>query len=553
MVSPKSLLFIIFGFVVGCSGASPPLHHFNSNRALVQSGDDDDAKDSPVKLVGERLFRETRFSEYFFKNSQGQLNRLPPKGDTVVEVLDTTHGPIDHPYRGQAMACASCHFVDQVKDTPGGGSRAYTDFSRRSFIPLRDDGATVTPRNAPNMVGSTQSPNDFLHADGEFATPADLVRATFTGRNMGWYVGEENQAIQNIAQVVRADNGEYPTETDLGGLSYRNLIAGDPSIPARFLIPPEYRMDISQASDREIFEGVVHLVAGYLNTLDFARNRQGFYKGSPYDFFLRKNHLPRAPMAGETPLAYSQRLATLVGQNGSLMWVSPADRQFKLHKQEFVFSSTELEGFKIFTGRGQCIQCHAAPDFTDHLFHNTGASQYEYDAIHGHGAFLKLNIPRLAERNSQADRYLPASTQFPKALALMKSAPDTKDPRRADLGVWNVFANPAMPNPQVRLRVAVCQSLGLNCATLSDAELLDRTVGMIKTPTLRDLGQSDPYLHTGQMETLEDTLRFYIHVTELARTNGVRNADPALARVNIGEGDVTALASFLRSLNEDYD
>jgi cytochrome c peroxidase len=548
--------FAVVLLIVGCSGASPPLHHFNLKSTLVEK-EDSDEKDSPVKLVGERLFRETRFSEYFYRNGKGDWNHPPVKGDTVVESLDTIHGPIDHPYRGQAMACASCHFVDQVTDTPGGGSRAYTDFSRRSFIPLRlepqNDGQKTTPRNAPNMVGSTQSPDFFLHADGEFATPADLVRATFTGRNMGWYFGEENEAIHNIAQVVRHDTGEYPTETDLGGLSYPKLLAGDPSIPSRFSIPIEYRMDITGKTDQEIFDGVVHLIVGYMNTLDFARNDHGLYKGSPFDVFLRKNHLPRAPVADETPLAYTRRLVSAIEQQNNLKFVSTSDRQFKLHKQEFVFSSQELEGFKIFAGRGQCVRCHAAPDFTDHLFHNTGASQIEYDGIHGSGAFMKMKIPDLATRNRQAQLFLPASSRIPQSLALMKSPADPRDARRTDLGVWNVFANPDMPHPQARLRLAICKALALSCTGLTDDALLARTVAMVKTPTLRDLGQTEPYLHTGQMDTIEDTLHFYIQVVALAKAHQLRSGDPALTDVNINESDIPALSSFLRSLNEDYD
>jgi cytochrome c peroxidase len=76
---------------------------------------------------------------------------------------------------------------------------------------------------------------------------------------------------------------------------------------------------------------------------------------------------------------------------------------------------------------------------------------------------------------------------------------------------------------------------------------------MVKTPTLRDLGQTEPYLHTGQMDTIEDTLHFYIQVVALAKAHQLRSGDPALTDVNINESDIPALSSFLRSLNEDYD
>ena len=41
------------------------------------------------------------------------------------------------------------------------------------------------------------------------------------------------------------------------------------------------------------------------------------------------------------------------------------------------------------------------------------------------------------------------------------------------------------------------------------AEVLPDTIARFKTPTLRDLGQSYPYLHTGRMNSIEDVIRFY--------------------------------------------
>ena len=60
---------------------------------------------------------------------------------------------------------------------------------------------------------------------------------------------------------------------------------------------------------------------------------------------------------------------------------------------------------------GNRLTCHAPPHFTDFALHNTGASQDEYDSIPGDGSF-----------------------------------------GRADVGAWNVFANPDVPAPQLALR-----------------------------------------------------------------------------------------------------
>ena len=84
------------------------------------------------------------------------------------------------------------------------------------------------------------------------------------------------------------------------------------------------------------------------------------------------------------------------------------------------------------------------------------------------------------------------------------------------------------------------------------AEVLPRTLALFKTPTLRDLGHSDPYLHTGRMNSIEDTLRFYQTFSRAARQGEVRNAAPELSDVFLPNASMVPLAAFLRSLNEDY-
>jgi len=82
---------------------------------------------------------------------------------------------------------------------------------------------------------------------------------------------------------------------------------------------------------------------------------------------------------------------------------------------------------------------------------------------------------------------------------------------------------------------------------------LPRTIALFRTPSLRDLGHSWPYLHTGRMATVEDVLHYYIRMSGLARAGQLRNGDPELVRISLDEQDVVALAAFLRSLDEDYN
>ena len=82
--------------------------------------------------------------------------------------------------------------------------------------------------------------------------------------------------------------------------------------------------------------------------------------------------------------------------------------------------------------------------------------------------------------------------------------------------------------------------------------LLPRTIALFKTPTLRGLAGSAPYMHTGQASTLESVIFFYRFTAELGRADKLRNGDPEISRIALGKSDGAPLAAFLRSLNEDF-
>ena len=199
---------------------------------------------------------------------------------------------------------------------------------------------------------------------------------------------------------------------------------------------------------------------------------------------------------------------------------------------------------------GNCVMCHAPPDFTDFIFHNTGAAQEEYESIHGAGSFNQLLIPNLAERQANYNEYLPPTTNHPYATGKFITPPALNLPGKVDLGLWNVFENPDFPAPQAGLQQILPELVG-NAAASPDTALR-HTIALFKTPTLRDLGQSQPYLHTGRMDTIEDVLRFYQKFSNQARAGSVRNAAPELQNMSLDNSAITPLAAFLRSLNEDY-
>ena len=339
------------------------------------------------------------------------------------------------------------------------------------------------------------------------------------------------------------------------------MLGTDPRLPSSLQIPLPYRLDVTTASDEQIVQVVAKLIRAYMDSLRFGTSNTGRETPSPYDVFLKKNGLPAAPKSGESSLAYARRVRGLVGQRKDVLWVTPEDGELELHAQPFQFGATELRGLEIFFGQtsasrqshvGNCIACHPPPQFTDYRLHNNGVAQAEYDGIFGRGAFAALAIPSLTARNAAFDTYLPASAGHPKATSRFRSAPSADAPGYADLGAWNVFANPDLPKPQAALTRILCERFGPASKSCTPARVLPLSIAYFKTPSIRDLGQSNPYFHSGAMTTIEDVLRFYIATSGLARAGKVRNASPELSDVHIDAADVVPLAAFLRALNEDY-
>lgn len=606
--------------------------------------------------IGERLFLETRFAEFFYTNSGGNANAILANSDSVVSNEASIYGPLPGPFAGYSMNCRQCHTVEEEETANNNaifpsfetGNRTYCDFARRSPIPNLGDGRLTTSRNAMPLVDSLlpRSVPLFLHFDGQFATPQDLVIGTMTGRNFGWQPAQYATAIHNIAHIIRCDNGTGALAQQYGGYSYATAFQGLAEVTLPYLISPPYRMDVTitdpsdpdYVTDNEIVQNVAALIQAYMETLVFSQDTNGQFNGSPYDTFLIKNGLPRAPGTGETPLHYSQRLLQLINNLTNLNYVSNGvDGTLMTQNQSFQFGTNELAGLKIFFALGasngigpgmvgNCVACHTPPAFSDFIFHNTGTAQEEYDSIFGNGSFLALSVPNLATRQGSYNAYLPPTTNHPYATGTFETPPSAGNPGQVDLGLWNVFANTDFPAPQPGLQQILPQLIpgGLpppliqNAATMGHnftlngangvpnwtyyvlastnltlpvsqwqvlqtnsfdalghfaftntvtgaaprqfyrlsldmtAPALPYMIGLFKTPTVRDLASSEPYFHTGRMNTIEDAINFYSTFSAKARAGLVRNADPRLSGVLLDTNVTPQIAAFIRSLNEDY-
>ena len=129
--------------------------------------------------------------------------------------------------------------------------------------------------------------------------------------------------------------------------------------------------------------------------------------------------------------------------------------------------------------------------------------------------------------------------------------PCPSNPALTDLGVWNIFLNPDMPNPQGKIRAILCDE-HLPAACPADSVLLDESIARFKTPGLRDLGHSAPYMHNGQFVTLDNAVGFYRGSSSAVRAGTLRNGANKLQGIALLPADIAPLVAFLKSLNEDY-
>ena len=383
---------------------------------------------------------------------------------------------------------ASCSSCHLFDEDPQ-GTRAFADFFNRSWISFR----TQLPqrfelRNSPALFDVAKMPR--LHFDGEFASLEDLVKGTFSGRPMGWLPEEKDQALAQLQAVVLQDHGD-----ESGKENYREQFK------------KAYNVELEKLSRAEVVNLVARAIADFMRTLNSPMN-------SPYDQFVKLNKLEAALANGESIQEFSKR---------GLAKISELE-QAKTLRLTKGFDRTALAGLKIFfdPATGNCVTCHAPPLFTNNLFHNLGISQIEYDQIHGAGKFATLNIPGAAEA-------VRPTTQW-------REIPISSKPENVDLGYWNF----------VNLKTSV-----LRRANESDEQFLPRMIGTFKTPGLRHLASTYPYMHNGAYTTLTDAINEIRRLSEMARAGEIRAADEELKKIKLTEADITALIVFLNTLNED--
>ena len=155
-------------------------------------------------------------------------------------------------------------------------------------------------------------------------------------------------------------------------------------------------------------------------------------------------------------------------------------------------SPAEITGLQIFLRRGACLQCHNGPLFTNNDFHNTG---------------MPL-LPNAPKTRGRADGIVAA--------------------RGDPFNCWGSFSDATH---------AKCTEL--NFAKTEAPELIHA----YKTPSLRNLSKTAPYMHAGQLGTLADVIRHYNEAPDAPRGSS------ELLALKLTETDMLALEAFLRTLD----
>ncbi|WP_231362957.1 MULTISPECIES: cytochrome-c peroxidase [unclassified Thioalkalivibrio] len=203
----------------------------------------------------------------------------------------------------------------------------------------------------------------------------------------------------------------------------------------------------------------------------------------------------RGPDIDTVPKALAAYQRTLISGN------SPFDRWY-FGDEEDAITESQIRGFEIFSGRGQCIACHTVKEdyalFTDQKLHNTG-----------------VGVERSRRSgSSEGSRVLIAPGVY---MNISEETIRTVGSRLApDLGRYRITEDPD-----------------------------DRW--HFKTPSLRNVSLTAPYMHDGSLDSLEAVVEFY-------NDGGIENPlqDERIQPLGLTEQEREDLVAFLRSLTGEY-
>jgi len=159
-------------------------------------------------------------------------------------------------------------------------------------------------------------------------------------------------------------------------------------------------------------------------------------------------------------------------------------------------SAEAKRGAKLFVGKAGCIACHSGPAFSDNQFHNLGVPQ------------TGPNVPALDEGRFTA---IPGLSTNP----FRSSGPFSDSPADGQAKLSGLTQNPSQ-------------------------------IGAFRTPDLRNIAQTAPYMHTGALATLNDVVEFYNQGGGTSAPGGTK--DPLILPLGLSASEKSDLVSFLQAL-----
>lgn len=222
---------------------------------------------------------------------------------------------------------------------------------------------------------------------------------------------------------------------------------------------------------------------------------------SPADVMARALAIPEyrdglARLYHHDPPTYDDLVSAIAAfERTQVAGVSPFDRYLK--GDERAISESARRGWTLFNGKGRCLSCHSfggvAPIFSDQKFHNIGIAAHVQ------------NFASLAHR----------------AAAIVEVG---NEKQIDELALQTEFSE-----------------LGRFLVTRQTND-----IGAFKTPQLRDVLVTAPYMHDGTLATLWDVMDHY-------NKGGVPNPylDGGMQRLGLSEREIDDLVAFLASLTDD--
>jgi cytochrome c peroxidase len=208
---------------------------------------------------------------------------------------------------------------------------------------------------------------------------------------------------------------------------------------------------------------------------------------------------------------------------------SPFDQFVRAGRDSDLISGSAKRGARLFVGKGSCVDCHSGPMLTDEQFHDIGVPQ------------TGLAVPTTADcpAGAACDCSAPPPPPPVNCSTLPTCAPDG-----ARVGLARLHCSAWLRSS----RWSDDMTDPSRQDYLADRKLTDSLIGAWRTPSLRDVALTAPYMHDGALATLEDVVWHYN--TGGAAESGERVGVPAaeLEPLELTDDEVADLVAFLETL-----